>query len=60
MTISTATKSFCERCSVDMKEKLAYETYELITASALPFICIWINHKFILFNMYKLLQWRDS
>ena len=58
MIISTATKSLCERCNVDMKEKLAYEIYELITASGLPLICIWINHRF-LFSMYKLLQWRD-
>ena len=58
MIISTATKSLCERCNVDMKEKLAYEIYELIAASGLPLICIWINHRFILVNMYKLLQWR--
>ena len=60
MIISTARKSLCERCNVDMKEKLAYEIYELITTSGLPLICIRINHKFTLFNMYKLLQWRDS
>ena len=59
MIISTATKSLCERCNFDMKEKLAYEIYELIAASGLPLICIWINHRFILFKMYKLLQWRD-
>ena len=59
MIISTATESLCERCNVDMKEKLASEIYELIAASGLPLICILINHRFILFNMYKLLQWRD-
>ena len=28
----------CKRCNADMKEKLACEIYELITASGLPLI----------------------
>ena len=40
MIISTATKSLCERCNADMKEKLACEIYELIAASGLPFVYI--------------------
>ena len=28
----------CKRCNADMKEKLACEIYELITASSLPFV----------------------
>ena len=36
MIILTALKSLCKRCNTDMKEKVACETYELITASGLP------------------------
>ena len=38
MIISTATKSLCERCNTDMKEKLACEIYELNTACGLPLV----------------------
>ena len=38
--ISTATKSLCERCNTDMKEKLACEIYEMITTSGLPLVKI--------------------
>ena len=31
-------KILCKRCNADMKEKLACEIYELITASGLPLI----------------------
>ena len=36
MIISTAAKSLCKRCNTDIKEKLACEIYELITAFGLP------------------------
>ena len=38
MIISTAAKSLCKRCNADMKEKLACEIYELITAAGLPLV----------------------
>ena len=31
-------KSLCKRCNTDMKEKLACEIYDLITASGLPLV----------------------
>ena len=44
MIISTATKSLCKRCNADMKEKLACEIYELITApSCLLFLIAWVR-----------------
>ena len=54
MIISTARKSLCKSCNADMKERLACEIYELITASGLPLVSIYKSYAKLLRNELRL------